>query len=182
VVTPGARPLTYYDAPPLPGGTQPLFGVEFLVVVALVLLLLAMGFPQSSPGDVDAEKPTDSNLPSLTDSGNGNGTDDDSPLEIIPSTGLSVLGTAIACALATAAVNMEVSIIGTSLVKIVEDLHGFGRQGWVVTGYLITYTSTLVIWAKLSHITGRKWANITSTLMFTVFSGGCGAAQTMDQL
>jgi hypothetical protein len=44
-------------------------------------------------------------------------------------------------AIAIGAINMEVSIIGTSLVRIVEDLKGFDKQGWVVTGYLITYTS-----------------------------------------
>ncbi|KAF2103746.1 MFS general substrate transporter [Rhizodiscina lignyota] len=97
-------------------------------------------------------------------------------------TGFPVFGTSLACALATAAVNMEVPIIATSLVKIVEDLNGFEQQGWVITGYLITYTTLLVIWAKLSAITGRKTANIASCFIFTVFSGGCGAAQTMHQL
>lgn len=37
-------------------------------------------------------------------------------------------------------VNIEVSIIGTSLIAITDDLHGFEEMGWVVTGYLITYT------------------------------------------
>ena len=38
-------------------------------------------------------------------------------------------------------VNIEVSIVGTSLISITDDLHGFKEGGWVVTGYLITYTS-----------------------------------------
>ena len=79
-------------------------------------------------------------------------------------------------------VNMEVSIIGTSLVAITDDLHSFDRASWVVTGYLITYCGMLIIWAKLSEIFGRKWVLITSTVFFTVFSGACGAAQTMNQL
>jgi hypothetical protein len=37
-------------------------------------------------------------------------------------------------------VNVEVSIVGTALVPIVEDLKGVERMGWVITGYLITYT------------------------------------------
>jgi hypothetical protein len=37
-------------------------------------------------------------------------------------------------------VNVEVSIVGTALVPIVEDLEGVERMGWVITGYLITYT------------------------------------------
>ncbi len=38
-------------------------------------------------------------------------------------------------------VNIEVSIVGTSLISISDDLHSFKQGGWVVTGYLITYTS-----------------------------------------
>ena len=38
-------------------------------------------------------------------------------------------------------VNIEVSIVGTSLISITDDLHSFKQGGWVVTGYLITYTS-----------------------------------------
>ena len=77
---------------------------------------------------------------------------------------------------------MEVAIIGTSLIAITDDLKGFDQMGWVVTGYLITYTAMLIIWAKLSDIFGRKSMMILSTALFTAFSGGCGAAQTMDQL
>lgn len=39
-------------------------------------------------------------------------------------------------------VNIEVSIVGTSLISITNDLGGFSQIGWVVTGYLITYTSS----------------------------------------
>jgi hypothetical protein len=38
-------------------------------------------------------------------------------------------------------VNMEVSVIGTSLISITDDLRAFDRMGWVVTGYLISYAS-----------------------------------------
>lgn len=37
-------------------------------------------------------------------------------------------------------VNMEVSIVGTSLISITDDLHDFNQMGWIVTAYLITYT------------------------------------------
>lgn len=37
-------------------------------------------------------------------------------------------------------VNIEVSIVGTSLISITNDLHNFKQGEWVVTGYLITYT------------------------------------------
>ena len=40
----------------------------------------------------------------------------------------------------------------------------------------------LIIWAKLSDIYGRKLFAVASITVFTLFSGGCGAAQTMTQL
>jgi MFS family permease len=67
-------------------------------------------------------------------------------------------------------------------VPIVEDLKGVERMGWVITGYLITYTATIIIWAKLSDIFGRKYAMAASLFFFTAFSGACGAAQNMTQL
>lgn len=79
-------------------------------------------------------------------------------------------------------VNIEVSIIGTSLVSITDDLRGFRQAGWVVTGYLVTYTSMIIIWAKFSDIFGRKQATMATMLVFVVFSGGCGASQTISQL
>lgn len=79
-------------------------------------------------------------------------------------------------------VHMEVSVIGTSLLAITDDLEGFERAGWIVTGYLISYTGMLIIWAKLSEVFGRKSILMVSTALFAVFSGACGAAQTMNQL
>jgi MFS family permease len=40
----------------------------------------------------------------------------------------------------------------------------------------------LIIWAKLSDIYGPKPFAVASITVFTVFSEGCGAAQTMTQL
>lgn len=37
-------------------------------------------------------------------------------------------------------VNLEITIVGTSLVSIANDLQAFEKASWVVTGYLITYT------------------------------------------
>ena len=43
-------------------------------------------------------------------------------------------------------------------------------------------TGMLIIWAKLSDIFGRKHLVIVAVLVFTAFSGACGAAQSMTQL
>lgn len=37
-------------------------------------------------------------------------------------------------------VNLEVTIVSTSLIAITNDLKGFSKTSWIVTGYLITYT------------------------------------------
>ncbi|KAH8688678.1 major facilitator superfamily domain-containing protein [Phaeosphaeriaceae sp. PMI808] len=79
-------------------------------------------------------------------------------------------------------VKIEVSVVGTALISIARGLHGVDRMGWVATGYLITYTATLIIWAKLSDIFGRKFTLMACLGIFTLFSGGCAAAQTMNQL
>ncbi|OMP88200.1 putative transporter C3H1.06c [Diplodia seriata] len=99
-------------------------------------------------------------------------------------------------------VNIKVSVVGTSLVSIGDELHGFQQTGWVVTGYLVTYTSKsphptnrpllkayriptpgmIILWAKLSDILGRKPITTATVTIFVVFSGGCAAAQSMTQL
>ena len=35
---------------------------------------------------------------------------------------------------------LETTIVSTSLVSIVDALHGFDRSGWLVTSYLLTCT------------------------------------------
>lgn len=37
-------------------------------------------------------------------------------------------------------VNMEVSIVSTSLVTMTNEFHGFNESTWVITAYLATYT------------------------------------------
>ncbi|KAI1125671.1 drug resistance transporter [Nemania abortiva] len=78
--------------------------------------------------------------------------------------------------------NIEITIVGTALVSITNDLNDFARASWVVTAFLITYTAGLVVWAKLSDLLGRKQTCIAALVLFTAFSGGCGAAQSMIQL
>ncbi|KAI0201342.1 drug resistance transporter [Astrocystis sublimbata] len=89
---------------------------------------------------------------------------------------------AVVLELALFLVNFEITIVGTALVSISNDLNDFSRTSWVVTAYLITYTASLVISAKLSDIFGRKWVYLGALLIFSAFSGGCGGAQTMVQL
>ncbi|KAF2657865.1 putative multidrug resistance protein fnx1 [Lophiostoma macrostomum CBS 122681] len=79
-------------------------------------------------------------------------------------------------------VHVEVSVVGTALVAITDDLHGYGRSSWVVTGYLLSYIGFMVIMAKLSDHISRKVVLLGSLATFIIFSGACGAAWTMIQL
>ena len=40
----------------------------------------------------------------------------------------------------------------------------------------------IIIWAKISDIFGRKQATLATTLVFIIFSAGCGASQMIIQL
>ncbi|KOS22229.1 Multidrug resistance protein 3 [Escovopsis weberi] len=79
-------------------------------------------------------------------------------------------------------VQTEISIVTTSLVAITHDLGGFETASWIMSSYLLGYVGVVVIITKLSDIFGRKPAYMLSIFIFTVFSGGCAAAQTMPQL
>jgi MFS family permease len=47
---------------------------------------------------------------------------------------------------------------------------------------LTDFQGLQVIWAKLADIVGRKYILLMSLCIFTLFSGLCGASQTIDQL
>ncbi|EEH05806.1 drug resistance transporter [Histoplasma capsulatum G186AR] len=100
----------------------------------------------------------------------------DGELNYITGWGLSFIS--IGMALSTFLVNLEITIVSTSLVSIANDLDDFGPTSWI----LIKLAGGLVIWAKLSDLLGRKPIFVASLLIFAAFSGGCGAAQTMTQL
>lgn len=105
-------------------------------------------------------------------------------------------------ALALFTAQMESSIVSTSVLAITNQLKGFEKSGWIFTSYLVTYTGKLdslithfinepelifcigliIIWAKLSDICGRKPLLLAAIFMFIVFSGACGASQTLIQL
>ncbi|OSS44301.1 hypothetical protein B5807_11136 [Epicoccum nigrum] len=79
-------------------------------------------------------------------------------------------------------VNMEVTIVSTSSLAIANDLQSYDKLGWILTGYLITYTGFIIPWAKSSDVFGRKTCIIASLVLFIIFSGACAAAQTINQL
>ena len=90
----------------------------------------------------------------------------------------AITSAALGLFLATA----EVTVISTSLVTINEHLQGGDQSTWVITSYLLTYTGFLAPWSKCAIAFGFKPTLLSSLLLFIAFSGGCGAAQSIDQL
>src|SRR6184192_1353237 len=77
---------------------------------------------------------------------------------------------------------LDQTIVGTSIVKIANDLHGFDLQAWATTAYLITATIVTPIYGKLSDIYGRKPFYLTAISIFLIGSIACTFAQAMWQL
>ncbi|KKA19040.1 Efflux pump antibiotic resistance protein [Rasamsonia emersonii CBS 393.64] len=65
-------------------------------------------------------------------------------------------------------VNLETTIVSTSLVTITNNLHGFDRTSWVVTGYLITSTGMLLVTKKNGVIICRAFQGIGAAGAYSV--------------
>ncbi|WIV59798.1 MFS transporter [Amycolatopsis nalaikhensis] len=77
---------------------------------------------------------------------------------------------------------LDQTIVGTSIVKIANDLHGFDLQAWATTAYLITSTIVTPIYGKLSDIYGRKPFYLAAIGIFVAGSLASTFAQSMYQL
>ena len=78
--------------------------------------------------------------------------------------------------------SLESTIVSTALVNIADDFKNYNESNWVVITYLLTYSSFLMVYARLSDITGRKAALLTGVSIFTISSLACGLARTLTEL
>src|SRR5258708_14025462 len=60
------------------------------------------------------------------------------------------------------------------MTTVIRELNGFNRYPWVTTGYLLTSTICVPIFAKLSDIWGRKWFFLGGSVIFVIASALCG--------
>ena len=77
---------------------------------------------------------------------------------------------------------LDQTIVGTSIVKIANDLHGFDLQAWITTAYLITATISTPLYGKLSDIYGRKPFYLAAISIFVVGSVAATFATSMYEL
>lgn len=78
--------------------------------------------------------------------------------------------------------SMEVTVIATAMPTIVGQLGGLAIYSWAFSAYMLTSTTTVPIYGKLSDIYGRRPIFAIAMLVFLGGSVLCGMAQSMGQL
>lgn len=91
---------------------------------------------------------------------------------------LIVLGIMLSIFLAS----MEGTVVATAMPTIVGQLGGLSIYSWVFSMYMLTSTTTVPIYGKLSDIYGRKRVYMISMTLFLAGSLLCGQARSMEQL
>jgi len=85
-------------------------------------------------------------------------------------------GTMAGLLLSVLLASLDQTIVGTAEPRIIAQLSGFNRYPWVSTGYLLSSTIAVPIFAKLSDIYGRKWFFLIGAASFVLTSALCGAS------
>ena len=77
---------------------------------------------------------------------------------------------------------VESTVVATAMPTIVSELGGLAFYSWVFTAYMLTSTTTVPIYGKLSDILGRKPVFMVAMALFLAGSVLCGQSQNMGQL
>ena len=78
--------------------------------------------------------------------------------------------------------SMEATVIATAMPTIVGQLGGLSIYSWVFSMYMLTSTTTVPLYGKLSDVYGRRPVYTVAMGLFLVGSVLCGLSQTMMQL
>ncbi|AYF77380.1 MFS transporter [Nocardia yunnanensis] len=77
---------------------------------------------------------------------------------------------------------LDQNIVSVAIVRIANSLHGFDKQAWATTAYLITATISTPLYGKLADIYGRKPCYLIAIGVFVIGSVCCTFATSMYQL
>ena len=77
---------------------------------------------------------------------------------------------------------LEATAVATAMPTAIGDLGGISRYSWVFSVYLLTSTTTVPLYGKLSDIYGRRLIYYISVALFLLGSALSGAAASMEQL
>lgn len=78
--------------------------------------------------------------------------------------------------------SIESTVVATAMPTIVAQLGGLDIYAWVFSAYLLTSTTMIPIFGKLSDIYGRRRIYFFAVVVFMIGSALCGQAQSMAQL
>lgn len=78
--------------------------------------------------------------------------------------------------------SMEATVVATAMPTIVGQLGGLAIYSWVFSAFMLTSTTTVPVFGKLSDIYGRRPVFGAAMAIFLVGSFLCGEAQSMPQL
>ena len=88
----------------------------------------------------------------------------------------------VAVMLATFLAALDTSVVGTAMPTIIGDLGGLDLYSWVFSAYLLTSTTAVPVFGRLSDMYGRKAVFSAGTALFLAGSVLCGSAGNMEQL
>ena len=78
--------------------------------------------------------------------------------------------------------SMESTVVATAMPTIVGQLGGLEHYSWVFSAYLLTSTTTVPLYGKLSDIYGRRKLYAFAMALFLIGCVLCGLATSMTQL
>jgi EmrB/QacA subfamily drug resistance transporter len=78
--------------------------------------------------------------------------------------------------------SVEGTIVATAMPTIVSQLGGLSIYSWVFAIFMLTSTTTVPLYGKLSDVFGRKQVYLVSMILFLLGSVLCGLATSMEQL
>jgi hypothetical protein len=90
-----------------------------------------------------------------------------------------VLWGVVVCMLLAA---IDQTVVVPAVPAIAADLNGFSHLAWIVSAYLITSTSAMPIYGKLSDLYGRRALLLPAIVLFVFASCLCALSQSLFQL
>ncbi len=78
--------------------------------------------------------------------------------------------------------SMESTVVATAMPTIVGQLGGLEHYSWVFSAYMLTSTTTVPLYGKLSDLYGRRNLYVGAMILFLIGSIFAGQSNTMTQL
>lgn len=78
--------------------------------------------------------------------------------------------------------SIEVTVVGTAMPTVVEQLGGIALYPWVFSAYLLTQTISIPLYGRLADLYGRRMTYIVGVFLFIAGSVLCGLSPSMELL